>query len=190
MADNIKEQGQINSTSENWQDMPPLNDTKIINLLKSLLNESVIKCYTRDRILIEKGLEQSSVARIFYYMQNAIDNDKRFQIFRKHNLDCEYYKNIDDKKITPTKPYGSKPDLILHKRGSNDYNILVCEFKCTDDNNSDYESDYNKLKDFTSSICPYHYKLGIFIRLKAKEFSFAYFKEGKEIPLPKNNLTT
>lgn len=182
MADNIKKQEQLNSSSESKHYVPPLDNPSTTTLLKNLLNESVVKCYTKDNVLIKKGMEQASAARIFYYMQNAIDTDKRFQIFKNYNLDCEYYKNINAPKITPSKPYGSRPDLILHKRESNKNNILVCEFKSTNDNNhSDYESDYNKLKDFTSNSGIYRYKLGVFVRLNSENPSYVYFKEGEKL---------
>ena len=180
MADNIKDKEQITSVSENKRYMQTLDDTRTINLLITLLNESVEKCYTKDNVLIENCMEQASVARIFYYMQNAIIKDKRFISLRRLNLDCEYFKNNDDLKRTNSKPKGTRPDLILHQRKNNRNNFLVVEFK-THKNNR-YNADFNKLKDFTSVNGTYNYTLGVFVKLKYEKASYTYFIKGEEIP--------
>ena len=58
-------------------------------LLLTLLKESVDKCYRYDFTLIERSMEQASVARIFYYMQEAMKYDERFKSLSKYNLDSE-----------------------------------------------------------------------------------------------------
>jgi hypothetical protein len=111
-------------------------DENIIKLLKNLLEESVQKCYDNDKTLIDRGMEQASVARIYYYMQNAINTDDRFLDIRDYNLDSEYNKNGKLIKDTPQCENGTRPDIILHKRYTGDGNqhnkndnLLVLEFK-------------------------------------------------------------
>ena len=65
-----------------------------IELLITLVKEAVKKCYTDDKTLIERNMEQASVARIFYYMQRKIDTNIKFKQLREYNLDCEYNKNM------------------------------------------------------------------------------------------------
>ena len=59
-----------------------------VELLITLLQEAVERCYANDKTLIDRSMEQASVARIFYYIQRAIDTDDRFEQFREYNLDC------------------------------------------------------------------------------------------------------
>ena len=45
------------------------------------------------------------------------------------SLDCEYNRNGWLNKVLPSFPRGVIPDVIIHKRGSNDKNVLAMEFK-------------------------------------------------------------
>ena len=57
-------------------------------LLLSLLKKSVKECYKNDLSLIERSMEQASVARIYYYMQNAINTEDEFSELKQYKLDC------------------------------------------------------------------------------------------------------
>jgi len=59
------------------------DDIDLTCLLLTLLEEAVDRCYRDDFSLIEKSMEQASVARIYYYMQEALksDKDRRFISF-------------------------------------------------------------------------------------------------------------
>lgn len=171
------------------------------NLLITLVNESVNKCYQNDKSLIDRSMEQASVARIFHYIQDAINNDERFRQFKEYNLDCEYNKDKTKIKRTVRCPKGTRPDLVLHKRWNtnNAYssdNILVIEFKpCkgrfkyfdihtsktkkTKTKPDDKEIDFVKLEDFTHIDC-YNYFLGIFIKLNTQLAEYKYFQSGCE----------
>ena len=149
------------------------------DLLRTLLEKAINECYKKDRYLIDKGMEQASVARIFYYMQRAIEFEDDFDVLREYHLDCEYYKHGEDKKITESHPKGSRPDVILHKRGTDDDNLLIIEFKSY--SNNDCIDDYIKLKEFTSVSEVYRYSLGIFAKLNRRETEYVYFQNGKEV---------
>ena len=86
--------------------------------------------------------------------------------YKKYNLDFEYNKNLDDVKRTKIFSNGTYPDLILHKRGSNDGNILVLEFKTWWNNNSNSNKDIEKLEDFVNQDGKYRYKFAGFVRFE------------------------
>lgn len=160
------------------------------DLLITLLEEAVNKCYENDKTLIDRSMEQASVARIFYYMQRTIDTDNRFEQFREYSLDCEYNKNKQHIKETPRCFKGTRPDMILHKRwqGEDDRfcqdNMLIVEFKPRKTTMKRYEQtkqyiDFIKLEDFTKSEV-YHYFLGVFVKLNKNGAQYTFFQNGQE----------
>lgn len=148
------------------------------DLLIELLKKSVDKCYADDKTLIDRSMERTSVARIFYYMQNLIVRSKNFECFREYNLDCEYNRNMEDGKRLADNERGKIPDVILHKRGSNDSNLLILEFKSAE--NDDYTDDYDKLQKFTKQDGTYNYFLGVFVKLNKNTAQYTYFQNGQE----------
>ena len=146
-------------------------------LLIDLLKESVNECYEKDYLLIEQSMEQASVARIFYYMQTLINSDERFSCLRDYNLDCEYNKNGQHIKATPRCKNGTRPDMILHKRGTNNHNLLVVEFKAEKGLRRTGNNDLIKLEDFTSPYI-YNYQLGVFVKLLKDKPGYCFFKNG------------
>ena len=151
-------------------------------LLIKLLKEGVAECYKKDNLLIERSMEQASVARIFYYLQSLINTDGRFSFLREYNLDCEFNKNGQHIKATPHYENGTRPDMILHERGTNNHNLLIVEFKSDNGSReiSGTSNDLIKLKDFTSPGI-YNYQLGVFIKLLKEKPDYSFFKKGKEI---------
>lgn len=148
-------------------------------LLLTLLEKAINECYEKDKYLIDLGMEQASVARIFYYMQSLIENKNEFAHLRKYHVDCEYYKHDKYKKTTPRHKNGVRPDVILHKREVDNDNLLIIEFKSN--SNNDCRNDYEKLEDFTIRSGEYHYELGVFVKLNKREAKYVYFQEGKEV---------
>lgn len=82
------------------------------------------------------------------------------------NVDTEYNRNRNDLKRLPNRRNGSYPDLILHKRGSNDYNTIVLEFKPWWDVNQNEDRD--KIECFCDEFGRYKYKYGALILLAKK----------------------
>lgn len=74
-------------------------------------------------------------------LQNNIDTDGTF---KRYDLYCEYNRNGARTKQLPSFPNGKYPDVILHKRGSNNGNILIMEFKTYW--NRDRSNDKNKIR--------------------------------------------
>lgn len=141
-----------------------------------MLKEAVKECYEKDYLLIEQSMEQASVARIFYYMQNLINTDESFACLRKNNLDCEYNKNGQNIKATPRRKNGTRPDMILHKRGTNNHNLLVVEFKAEKGLRRTGNNDLIKLEDFISPYI-YNYQLGILVKLLKDKPDYSFFRK-------------
>lgn len=158
----------------------------MILLVKELLEKAVNECYRLDKILIDNSMEQACVARIFYYMQELVNNDNRYRCFREFNIDCEYNKRISNVKITQRCIKGTRPDLIIHKRYIMDMNTLVVEFKPRkasyrrDESTGKY-LDIIKLEDFTKLGYGYEYKLGILVKLYKRGAKYMYFQNGQEV---------
>lgn len=158
-------------------------------LLLDLLKTAVSKCYADDKTLIDRGMEQASVARIFYYMQKLIAEEDRFKVFNNYSLDSEYNKNGQHIKETPRFKNGTKPDIVLHKRWPIEPqdNLLVVEFKSRYGGfgekykNTNMPRDFVKLEDFTNNSI-YDYFLGVFVKLYKKEADYTLFKFGQKIP--------
>ena len=156
----------------------------MILLAKELLEKAIKKCYKKDKYLIEKNMEQASVARIFYYMQEIINKEKKFKEFRQLNLDNEFNKLGNNVKSTNCF-YTSRPDIILHTRGKKINNIIIIEFKSQEGQEQIYPDgntrDYIKLKDFTCNNGEYAYKLGVFVKLNYCAPEYKYFQYGHEV---------
>lgn len=144
-----------------------------------MLTDALNKAYLNDHdLFIRCGLEQACVFRIGYYLQELINNNDEYTEFRQYNLDCEYNKNGNNTKETPRFRKGTRPDLILHRRMNNDYNLLMVEFKGYWLKN--LNNDYQKLEDFTHPNGKYKYKLGAHVKLKEDSYDITYFIDGQK----------
>ncbi|MEW6526350.1 MAG: hypothetical protein AB1444_06755 [Spirochaetota bacterium] len=131
-----------------------LQENQILQL-KSAIETALDLVYEKDIYLIENKVhERSIVNRFSIYFQQILDETE----FAAYHLDFEYNKNHANPKRTVNFEQGTYPDIILHRRGSNDANVLIIEFKTWWDNNT--EIDIKKLKDFTDQNGPYQYVIG------------------------------
>ena len=85
-------------------------------------DERLIKIYDDEYNGDNHVSERSIVFRFGIYLEKY-----RLKYFPQYDLDVEYNRNINLIKMLD----GDKviPDLIIHKRGSNQNNLLVLEFK-------------------------------------------------------------
>lgn len=105
-------------------------------------------CIKKESHVSERGI----VFRFGIYFQNYL-----MEHFSDYQLDTEYNRNIANiKKLAKEAIY---PDLILHKRGHNNDNLLVMEFKTWW--NSDIKHDQEKIKKLMSPEGLYKYKYGV-----------------------------
>ena len=107
--------------------------------------------------------ERSIVFRFAHYLQNLIIEDDEL---KEYNLDCEYNRNGAECKGLPSFPNGTYPDLIIHKRGSNEHNLLVMEFKTYWNKNRD--EDIKKLIEFVDINGEYKYRYGISVLIEER----------------------
>lgn len=133
-----------------------LQSNQIILAIQSALTV----LYVHDIYLIDhKVNERTIVNRFSIYLQEEL-NERGFSDF---NMDVEYNRDHSDIKRTVRFSRGTYPDVIVHRRGSNEYNLCVIEFKPWWRSNT--ERDISKLIDFTSQDGKYKYSLGLSITL-------------------------
>lgn len=148
--------------------------------LANILEEAVNLVYQEERFLLRfaqgdrEGLEQAFVFRTGIHLNNLL-NDTGYAAL---DLDSEYNKNHGNAKTSRRFPNGLRPDLIIHRRDSNEENTLVAEFKGWWYTN--INSDIRKLEDLTDPNDNYHYRIGIFIRINRTEANYRYFIDGTE----------
>ncbi|MDR1855508.1 MAG: hypothetical protein LBR05_11485 [Azoarcus sp.] len=161
---------------------------EIVQILKSAINEF----YKNDHDIISNkegavryGIERAMCFRIGLYFSNLLRDNERY---REYHIDMEYNKNkMKPKYLYSDKKEWSQPDLIVHKRWSNDMNLLIVEFKDNikaSKNTVDKTGrDCNKLKAFTCSKGDYRYKIGLSVKLGETEeqTEYRYFKNGGEV---------
>jgi len=148
--------------------------------LVNILQRAVNSVYLEERFLLRfdqgdrKGLEQAFVFRTGVHLSNLLNDT----LYATLDLDSEYNKNHGNAKISKRFLNGLRPDLIIHRRDSNEENKLVTEFKGWWDN--DIDSDIKKLEDLTDPNDNYHYLIGIFVQIGKTEAYYRYFINGQE----------
>ena len=89
-----------------------------------------------------------------------ISTDHIDTLLKKYDLDAEYNRDIDMIKRLPGWPNGCYPDLILHKRGNNQNNILIIECKGWWSSEEAIQNDREKIMQFLHSE-RYQYLFGL-----------------------------
>ena len=133
-------------------------------LLEELINKSLDDLYQNDEYLIKHRVAERDITSKFaHYFQNNM----RETNIADYDVDCEYNRDgYGMKNIDGTLVY---PDFILHKRGTNDSNLLIIEFKTWW--NSDNREDIEKLKAMMSDLYRYQYQYGYSIILNQERDS-------------------
>ena len=142
--------------------MEKSNQPLIIKLIEKALNKLYKEDYDTLICINHKQHvgERACVFRFGIYLNQIL---KRYIQFREYNLDCEYNRSYDDPK---RKSDGMLiiPDIVLHKRGSNDNNLVVIEFKGWW-SKVDQKNDICKIKEMTDPCGEFKYKYGFSIIL-------------------------
>ena len=101
--------------------------------------------------------------------------------FPKFDVDCEYDKHIDSEKRVKELNQNIRPDIVIHKRGIDDNNLVYIEIK-TDHNRTTRNKDYAKIKVLTKQSRAYKYRLGVFIDFNRNKDNLVvkFFEDGKE----------
>lgn len=128
---------------------------KVLNALSTFLE--------RDEFLLQiDANERAMTHRVALYLQNE---------FPDMNVDCEYNRDDHEPKalylpggdpdLYDTDAQTVYPDIIVHRRGTND-NLLVVEFKKTSSRVSS-EKDFAKLNQFKVQL---NYQYALFVEFK------------------------
>ncbi len=137
---------------------------KVRNAIKHLLQ--------RDRFLLEKDVNERSIShRLALYLQSEFGDE--------WDVDCEYNRDHDIKKELTMLPRPIEtddttattvfPDIIVHRRGTHDNNLLVIEMKkSTNLQKRAKNFDLDKLHAFRQER--YHYQYALYLQFKT-EFS-------------------
>lgn len=142
---------------------PELNNDSI----KQYVYQALELVYQKDKALITHRVnERSIVFRFGLYLYEIIKNSN----FNDFDIDVEYNRNGYDAKRIPSRQHGSYPDLIIHCRTSNEFNILVLEFKAEWSNKSQ-EDDERKIRDFMNKDGEYKFRYGATILIGEDDFN-------------------
>lgn len=135
----------------------------MINELIELVNYTLDELYNKEKYLFENNSSERNL--VFHFSNYFLNNIEKNKKFKDYNVECEYGNNHQFKKtiLINNKLHQIYPDFILHKRGTNDFNLLAIEFK---KNKSKSDKDELKLITLTDNNFKYKYKLGLFINLK------------------------
>ncbi|WP_297453106.1 hypothetical protein [Persephonella sp.] len=150
------------------------------NLIE-LVKKALDKVYQEQKYLIENRVHERSIVFWFgIYFYELLKNSE----FKGYDLDFEYNRNFDDVKRTEHSVNGTYPDIILHKRGSNEYNLLAIEFKTWWSDKKQFKDDIRKLKDFINPNGKYRYKLALFVILGKDKPNIEYIDGNNEYKNP------
>ena len=124
----------------------------IQNGIKNLIIDSLDLLSSNDSILIvNRAREETINHRLAYYLEQLLVNYN----INEHNVDVEYDKSLRD----PKRMNGERirPDITIHKRNSNDYNLLYIEAKKGYSTKKDKEKVRNSLQE------PYLYQYSLLL---------------------------
>ena len=146
------------------------NDTKLA--LEFYIQKALNKLYKNDEYLIKiysdkynkdnHVSERGIVFRFGVYLEKY-----RLKYFPQYDLDVEYNRNINLIKMLNNKPV--MPDLIIHKRGTNENNLLVLEFKTWWNKNQ--IEDIKRVKLFKNEL---NYKYGATILIDKEHYKICW----------------
>jgi len=72
------------------------------------------------------------------------------------------------------------PDIIIHKRKSNEFNLAIIEFKKGNPSKENRKNDEEKLQYFTNQNNEYRFRYGFWVVLKRKYAEVHVYSDGKE----------
>ena len=171
-----------------------------MNEVQKIVEESAEELFTKDKCLLENNVSERAIThKLAEYLQLRISY---------LNVDCEYNRNAEKGHNVPkeivvlreeTKAINTEgfdesewlaistyPDIIVHRRMTNEANLLVVEVK-KGDSKVPHKHDLNKLKAFTekSAQNDYNFRYGVFIVLGMDEqlldLRMRWFIDGQEV---------
>lgn len=144
-----------------------------LDLIKRRMQRCIDKIYENDSDLFDRNNYEVTInSKLAQYL---------FIEFKEYDVDCEYNKHINQGKRSKKLNKNIRPDILIHRRGSDEYNLVYIEIK-TDHNIESRTLDYDKIKSTTKQKGEYGYSVGLFIDFNRdkEKLNIKYFKDGKE----------
>jgi len=117
-------------------------------VVRAKVRQAVQQLLWRDRYLLEIDIREEAVSHcLAIYLGH---------LFPLHDVDCEYDKSVEGHKHNLITGRDIRPDIIVHRRGNNDRNLLVIEVKkkpCIDDSDSCKAGDCMRDYDYAWAVC-------------------------------------
>jgi len=156
-------------------------------LVKEIINCSLKQLVFNDNHLLKNKLKEECLN---HKLANYIEHNIKVEnVNINYDIDIEYDKNLDlTKKIfnDEGKEIAIRPDILVHKRDSNDYNLIAIEAK------KQYSTQHDIKKIMKLLKHPYNYSFGFIISyLPRKSYvRIKYFKKSddNEINIEVTNL--
>jgi hypothetical protein len=125
-------------------------------LILSRLVRSFERLFDHDGELFERGQggvhEQTLTFRLGIYLQGE---------FPTLHVDCEYNRRGNELKKRRRGGQLIKPDVVVHKRGVPNTNLLIIEAKKSSQWNANFRELSDKICDLTNQAGQYRYKIGL-----------------------------
>ncbi len=159
--------------------------------IKRRLDIAIEMLRVNDNYLLQNDVNERSIThKLAMYLEQTLG--------KEYDVDCEYNRNIDDSRNRKSIDFllstdGERlsqsvyPDIIVHKRGRNDANLLIIEVKKSTNRDAG-DFDLKKLECYTSRNLEttFSYTYGAFVKVFASEEKYRepeiiYFKNGKKL---------
>ena len=125
-----------------------------IDVIKRRIEHCINLIYENDADLFNRGNYEVTISsKLAQYL---------FLEFKEYDVDCEYNKHLDDEKRVDELNKNIRPDIVIHKRGTDENNLVYIEIKKEQDTRN-RENDYYKIQVMTKNDGEYKYTLGVFI---------------------------
>lgn len=137
--------------------------------IRNILEMAISTFNENDIYLIENDLSERCIcSRLAFYIQQTLMTSR----FSEYIVDVEYNRGAKGKDKSPKVLHDKNivVDLIVHKRGQNEYgfdNLFCVEMKKSNSRYG-YNSDKARLKDMTDYDYGYNYKCGYMVVIDMK----------------------
>jgi hypothetical protein len=158
--------------------------------IEKVLIDCVREVMKRDAYLLQNNVGERAIAgKLACYMASRLPNMdvdieyNRFAVETPEKVENIVKRLHWNRNNSGEEEHSVFPDIIIHKRGSQENNELVIEIKSGSCSPQNKENDHFKLKAFTNQAWrnePY-YKLGVFIHFTLHETELTWFENDREI---------
>jgi len=133
-------------------------------VIEKILENTLKKLREFDFQLLESNVNERTISHKLaeYLQQNICDLTVDCEYNRHQELVKKLHITYDNVDIADIDAKSIFPDIVIHKRNTDDENLLVIEIKKSI-NNQSRDFDISKIKALTNE--PYNYKFGLFLEI-------------------------